>query len=434
MAPVKPLAYPPTTAPVSANWVLACGGLILFLSIGTRQGFGFFLLPVTTELGVGREQFAIAVATQYLAWGACGPIAGVLADTYGTARTLVAEALLYSTGLVAASIAQTAFGFGVSAGLLMGAGLGGASYGVVQSAVARVHAEHRRGTALGIVSAVGAFGQFALLFFTHQCIATLGWRSAMAAHAALVVLIVPLALALQSPLRLKDQIGSTAPANKTHPSYHKLLNTPDYRTVARGMVAAARTRSFWLLCTGFAFSGFQVMFTMTHLPAMLDDLKFERDVAIQALAAISFTSFLGSWLFSSLADHFKLQQLLAFVYALRAVFALAALLMPWTHVGLIAYFALLGFVWMSTIPLASAMAASLFGTRFMASIFSLVFLAHQIGGFFRTWLGGKVYDKTGSYQTTWIMISVMCAAGAVMALAIYQPNHPKNGLASVSLL
>lgn len=380
--------------------VLACGSLILFLSIGGRQGFGLFLPPITSELGVGRESFAIAIAVQYLVWGAAGPIAGVVADRFGAARTLITGGILYALGFLAASAAHDTAGLIGSAGLMIGLGLGGASYGVVHGVVGAAFTPERRGMALGVVGAATTIGQFLLLFVTQGLIEQLDWRGALAAHALLVALIVPLAI----PLRTKQ----------THSSEKK----------GGGVLAirqAAATPAFWLLCAGFAASGFQVMFTMTHLPAFVGDLGLPPALAVQALAVVSFFSFVGSWLFGYLADRFPKRKLLATIYFFRAVFALAAYFIKFSPNGLLFNFAMLGIVWLCTIPVASALTAELFGTRFMASLFSVIFFTHQIGGFFGTWLGGRFYDMTGSYGPMWLVTAAMCGAGSLLALLIRPP-------------
>ncbi len=389
--------------PSRSSIVLVCGSLILFLSIGGRQGFGLFLTPITSELGVGRESFAIAIAIQYLVWGAAGPIAGVVADRFGATRTLITGGIVYALGFIAASAAHDTAGLIGSAGFLIGLGLGGASYGVVHGVVGAAFPPERRGMALGVVGAATTIGQFLLLFVTQGLIEHLDWRGALAAHALLVALIVPLAI----PLRAKH-IPSSEKKGGGIPAIRQ----------------AAATPAFWLLCAGFAASGFQVMFTMTHLPAFVGDLGIPPALAVQALAVVSFFSFVGSWLFGYWADKLPKRKLLALIYFSRAVFALAAYFIKFSPNELLVYFAMLGIVWLCTIPVASALTAELFGTRFMASLFSVIFFTHQIGGFFGTWLGGRVYDVTGSYGPMWLLIAMLCGAGSLLALLIRTPVRP----------
>lgn len=403
---------------------LACGSFILFLSIGARQGFGLFLPQVTTELSFGREAFAFAVAVQYLVWGAFGPVCGVLADRFGPRRTVVVGGVLYAAGFALASQAGGSESFALSAGVLIGLGLGGASFGVVNSAVAKAVDPEQIGTALGVVAAATAFGQFILLFYTQISLDVLGWRGSMLAHSALVAPIAVLALGLE--LKAKTALRTSATGAR--------LTTPapegtDYLHCTSGLHAirqAAKTRNFWLLCAGFSFSGFQVMFTMTHLPAYVNDLGMDSQMAVNALAVVSFTSFFGSWLAGRLADQFSKYKLLSFIYAARAGFALLAFAFPPSKWSLLVYFAALGFFWMSTIPVASALTAELFGTRYLASIFSTVFFIHQIGGFAGTWLGGLVFDAFANYKPMWVAIVFLCGAGSLLSLAI-RPRTSAEG-------
>lgn len=374
--------------------VTLAGGMVLFVSVGARQGFGLFLVPLTHDLGFGRAAFASAIAVQYLVWGLAGPLAGMLADRCGTARVLVAAGVCYAAGFAFAAAVDGPTGFVAAAGVLIGLGLGGASFGVVHAAVAQAVTPARRGSALGAVGAITALGQFLLLFFTEQTIARFGWRGAFVAHALLAATIVPLAW----PLR-----GGHAPASSTA--------ADDAVPLARVL----RDRAFWLLAAGFAFSGLQVMFTMTHLPAFVADLHLAPADAVHALAAVSFFSFVGSWVCGRLADRIDPVRLLIAVYAARSLLAALMLVLRFTPAGLVVYFGVLGCVWMSTIPLAASVTAERYGTRHLAPVFGTVFLAHQLGGFTGTWVGGWLFDRIGSYQPMWALIAALCAAGALLA-------------------
>jgi predicted MFS family arabinose efflux permease len=369
------------------------GGALLFVSVGARQGFGLFLVPLTHDLGFARAAFASAIALQYLVWGVAAPLAGMLADRYSAARVLAAAGACYAAGFACAATIDSVAGFVGAAGVLVGLGLGGASFGVVHAAVAQRVPEARRGSALGTVGAITALGQFVLLFFSEAAIARFGWRGAFAAHALLVAVIVPLAW----PLR--GGRGAAAQAAASGEPLARVLRRP----------------AFWLLAAGFGFSGLQVMFTMTHLPAFVADLKLAPADAVHALAAVSFFSFVGSWAFGRLADRIDPVLLLLGIYVARALLAALATVLHFTPTGLVVYFSVLGVVWMSTIPLAGSITAQRFGTRYMASVFGTVFLAHQLGGFAGTWLGGWVFDRYGSYQPMWALIAALCGAGALLA-------------------
>lgn len=391
--------------------VLLPAGLLLFVSVGARQGFGLFLLPMAGDLGTTREAIATVIAVQYLVWGLAGPISGLIADRFGARPVLWAGAALYAAGFAWASIATDVPSLVASAGLAIGLGLGGANYGVVHGAVVRRIDIQSRGRALGAVNALTAAGQLLMLFATGALLQVLGWRDALAWHAMLVALIAPLAWWL-----------CRAPAHA-----HGLSERAETsRGAWPALRAALRLRNFWWLCAGFAVSGAQVMFTMTHLPAMLFDGSASSGLAMWALAAVSLSAFLGSLLFGWAADRYRASRLLALLYAFRALFALAWLGLPFEPAWVIGYFALLGLVWTSTIPVASALTASLFGSRYLASLFGAVFLAHQVGGFMGTWLGGHLFERWHSYTAMSWLLAAGCTIGALLALRIEEAQGLKR--------
>jgi len=387
--------------------VLVAGSLILFLSIGARQGFGLFMVPVTETLHIGREPFAFAVAMQYLVWGLAGPVGGMIADRWGAARVIATGGALYAFGYAASAILSNPALLPWTAGVAIGLGLGGASFGVVHGAVARAWPEHTRGRALGAVGSITALGQLLLLLATFASIETLGWRPAMWLHAGAVFLIVPLSLFLA---RSRSSVAVAAD-NGACPALR----------------LAARDNRFWLLCVGFSASGLQVMFTMTHLPAMYADFGLSSREAMLSLACLSLTTVGGSALFGRLCDRYSKSRLLAIIYIVRAISALVFLALPKTPLLLHAYFLVLGLFWMSTIPVASALTAELFGVRYLGTLFSVVFLAHQVGGSFGTWMAGRVFDATGSYVSMWSFVAGICAVAAVLAWRIDRPGLYKDG-------
>lgn len=381
--------------------VLAAGSAILFLSIGTRQGFGLLMGPVMADPGLTREQFSLAVATQYLVWGAGGPVAGVLAERLGARATLLAGGALYAVGLLLASLARSSAQFWWAAGLLVGLGLGGASFGVVHAVIARAWPEGRRGWALGIAGAATAAGQLCMLVFTQVTVTRLGWRVALAWHAAAVACIVVAAACLPS--------GRPQPAA---------------RVLASARAAPWRTRAFWAIALPFAASGFQVMATMTHLPAMVRDAGQGQVVALGALVAVSASAFFGQLLFGRLADRWPRQRVLAAVYAARALLSLVPPLLHPGAGGLVVLFVLLGLFWMSPIPLASALTAQVFGTRQLAAVFGTVFLFHQLGGFAGTFLAASLREATGSYDALWAAAALLCAIGGIVTARVRPRARP----------
>ena len=385
----------------TAPWLLiAAGGLVLFLSVGARQGFGLYFAPIHSELSLAREEFARAVAVQYLLWGMVGPVAGVLAERYSPKATLVVGGVLYTAGLVAASATQSANGLLLSVGALVGLGLGGASFGVVTAAVVQGTPRERRGAALGAIGALTALGQLLLLLYTEFTVQWLGWRGSLLATAALTIAIVPLSLLLPGPPAATPQA------------------TGDARQGWAAISHAVRQPSFWLMGFGFAFSGFHVMFTMTHAPAWFGDMGMSSSIAVQALGAISLTSFVGAWIWGRLCDRIRADKLLVVIYFARAAMAMLAAVLPFSPISVTVYFAVLGLFWMGTIPITSHLTSQLFGAQAMASVYGTVFLLHQAGGFAGTWLGGLVFDHHGSYQPMWCLIAALCLIGSALALAL----------------
>jgi MFS family permease len=387
--------------------VLAAGSLILFLSIGARQGFGLFMVPLTETLHIGREPFAFAVAIQYLVWGLAGPIGGMIADRWGAARVIATGGVLYAFGYAASATLSNPALLPWTAGMAIGLGLGGASFGVVHGAVAKAWPEDARGRALGIVGSITALGQLLLLLATFASIETVGWRSAMWLHAGAVFLIVPLSMFLS-----RGRLNVVASAdNGAWPALR----------------LAARDSRFWLLCVGFSASGLQVMFTMTHLPAIYADFGLSSRDAMLSLACLSLSTVGGSALFGRLSDGYSKSRLLAIIYIVRAFSALVFLILPKTPIVLHGYFLVLGLFWMSTIPVASALTAELFGVRYLGTLFSVVFLAHQVGGSLGTWMAGRVFDATGSYASMWTSVAGICAVAALLAWRIDPRGIYKDG-------
>lgn len=407
--------------------VLLAACAILFLSIGARQGFGLLMAPTLADASLTRGQFSLAVATQYLVWGLASPVAGLLADRWGARRTLAAGGALYVLGWVAASLSQGPQAFWWSAGVMIGLGLGGASFGVVHAVVAAAFPPQRRATALGRVGAATALGQLLMLLFTDWSLNAFNWREAMLWHAVAVAGIVIASYFMQGagvagsrPKHRADGPGAASPAHpsgRTYPSAPSGLSHPSAPSGLSALAGALRSRRFWLLALPFAFSGFQVMATMTHLPALVADLSFPADTALSALVAVSATAFAGSWALGRLADRYRGPIVLACVYAVRAVLAFVLAFCPLTPAGLVVLFLVTGLFWMSPIPLSSALCAQWFGTKKLASIFSAMFFFHQLGGFAGTWLAALVRNSTQSYRPMWLVAGCLCALGALLVAA-----------------
>lgn len=374
-------------------WILLGGSLILALSLGVRHGFGLFLPPMSAEFGWGREVFAFAIALQNLIWGLAQPFTGALADRFGVARAVLVGAALYTVGLLLMAGADSPTSLSLSAGLLIGLGLSGTSFSVILGAVGRAVAPEKRSMAMGIASAAGSFGQFAMLPGTLGLIGWLGWSSALLALGMLIALMMPLALMLRS--------GPPAP-----------VTTPR-QSLGEALREAIAHPGFRLLSLGFFVCGFQVVFIGVHLPAYLVDQQLPAIAGTTVLALVGLFNVVGTYTAGWLGGCYSKPKLLTALYLLRAVVISAFFFTPLTLWTAYAFGIAMGLLWLSTVPLTNGTVATLFGVRNLSMLGGIVFLFHQLGSFCGGWLGGWVYDRTGSYDLVWqisIVLSLMAAA------------------------
>jgi predicted MFS family arabinose efflux permease len=379
-------------------FVLLAAGLILMLALGTRQGFGLFLQPMCSALGWGRETFSAAIALQNLVWGLAQPFTGMVADRYGAARVTAVGGLLYSLGLVMMAYSTTGPALDVSAGLLIGLGLSGASFGVVLGVVGRAVPPERRTAALGLVGAGGSIGQFVMLPYGQLLISQVGWFNALLLLAASAFLIVPLAAAFAS----KAGVARGGPQ----------------QPIAAALREAGRHKGFWLATVSFAVCGFQTVFIMTHMPAYLVDRGSTAVEGMTALAIIGLANIAGSLGAGVLGDRYSKKHVLVWIYAVRAVAIAAFIAAPPSPTVTWAFAVVLGLTWLGTVPLTNALVAQIFGVQYLSTLFSIAFLGHQIGGFLGAWLGGYVFDATGSYLGVWMIALAASVVAAVMCLPI----------------
>jgi predicted MFS family arabinose efflux permease len=383
----------------SALLVLVAAGLILMLSIGTRQGFGLFLHPMCSALGWGRETFSAAIALQNLVWGLAQPFTGMIADRYGAARVTAVGGLLYALGLVMMAYSTTGPALDVSAGLLIGLGLSGASFGVVLGVVGRAVPPERRTAALGLVGAGGSIGQFVMLPYGQLLISQFGWFNALLVLAASAFLIVPLAAAFASKAAVARSGGQQQP-------------------IASALREAGRHKGFWLATVSFAVCGFQTVFIMTHLPAYMVDRGATALEGMTALAIIGFANIAGSIGAGILGDRYSKKHVLGWIYAVRAVAIAAFIAVPPSPAVTWTFAVVLGLTWLGTVPLTNALVAQIFGVQYLSTLFSIAFLGHQIGGALGAWLGGYVFDATGSYFGVWMIAIAASVVAAAMCLPI----------------
>ncbi len=372
------------------NWrtplvVLVCGGLIVTLSMGVRHGFGLFLQPITTDLSLTRQNFAFSLGIQSLMWGLAQPFVGMIADRFGAARVLLVGAILYVSGLLFMSHAHSALGLSMSAGVLIGLGLSGSTFSVVFGAVGRAVTPAFRSKALAIVGAAGSFGQFVMVPTTHGLIAGWGWATALLILAGMAALMVPLA----SGLAEYSDHGSGA-ANVQ-------------QSIAQALREAFAHNGFKLLTLGYFVCGFQVVFIGVHLPSYILDKGLSAKDGMIALALIGLFNVIGSYSWGSMGAYYTKKNLLALIYLLRAVVIAIFLLVPISPLSVYVFAAGIGLLWLGTVPLTSAVVAQIFGVKYLSMLSGFVFLSHQLGSFLGAWLGGYVFDKTGSYQLVWLI-------------------------------
>lgn len=386
-----------------ADWrtptvVLVCGGLILTLGMGIRHGFGLFLAPMTGDLHWGRETFALALAVQNLVWGATQPFAGVLADKYGSARVVLGGTLLYVLGLALMAHPGAPWQFVVSAGVLIGSGLSGVTFTLIMSVVGRAYPPEKRSMALGIAAAAGSFGQFAMLPVTQTLLSHVGWYGALIALSAIGVLMAPLAAAMVEK-------------RATHAAAFK-------QSAGEAMKEALGHRGYVLLTIGFFVCGFQVVFVGVHLPAYLADHGLAPHVAVTALALIGLFNIFGTYTTGWLGSRVPKRYILSAIYFARAVVIALFVWLPLSAASVYAFAVALGLLWLSTVPPTNGIVAQVFGVRYMAMLSGFTFFSHQIGSFLGAWLGGRLYDATGSYDIVWYLSIALGIVAGVLNLPI----------------
>lgn len=382
-------------------FIIGAGGLVLALALGIRHSMGLYLQPVSLTHDWGREIFGFAIALQNLIWGLAQPLTGAIADRLGAGRVIFAGGALYALGLAVMATTADPVIFNVGVGVLIGLGLSGTGFSVVFGVVARHVPAHRRSLAFGIVGACGSFGQFAMLPVGHMLLGAGDWVFAITVLAVTMAAMLPLAFVLSGrPAATAIGIG------------------PGWRSSLR---EAMRHRGFLLLVLGFMVCGFHTMFIPTHLPAYLSDSGLGARDGMIALALIGAFNVVGSYLCGWLGGHFRKKYLLAWIFAIRAVALTAFVLLPVSVVTVYLMAIIMGLTWLGTVPLTSGLVADIFGPRYVGMLFGIAFLGHQIGSFLGAWLGGALFDLTGSYSIMW----GLSIALAVIAAAVHLPINDR---------
>lgn len=388
--------------------ILMAGSFVTAVSLGARSTMGVFLDPISQGLDLGTSTFALSVAIQNLIWGLGQPVAGAVADRYGSVRVLLVGAAVYAIGLLVVANASTGLELHLGAGLIMGVGLAAASFSVVLAALGRLVPPERRSMALGVATAFGSVGQFILVPVSQYLITTAGWRVSMGFMAAVVAAIV----VAVGPLKTRSAAPSPDPSSPAGPE------DEGDETLRQVLARAGRHRSYLLLNAGFFVCGFHVTFIGVHLPKHLEDVGQPASVATWALAAIGLFNIVGSFTAGALGQRRSKTRLLSIIYGARAVTFLVLLLLPPSAGAAFLFAALMGLFWLATVPLTSGVVLGQFGVRHAGTLFGLVFFSHQVGAFIGSWGGGAVRDATGSYAGWWWTSVALAVAAAVIHLFI----------------
>lgn len=379
--------------------ILFCGGMILTIALGVRHNFGLYLQPMTADLGIGREAFAFAIAIQNLLYGISQPVTGLIADRYGTARVLIGGALLYALGLCLMSVSSTGMELTLSAGLLIGVSLGCSGFSIVFGVIGRAVPPEKRSVALGIAGAAGSFGQFAMLPYGQWLINQVGWHQALVILALTVLVIIPLSSAL-----VEDKKAQAATLHK--------------QSVGEALREAAGHRGYVLLCLGYTVCGFQLLFIAVHFPAYLVDQKMTPETGMLGLALIGFFNMIGSYAWGWLGGRHTKKYLLSALYLLRSIAIAVFIMLPVTPLSVYLFASVIGFLWLGTVPLTGGLIAHVFGVKYLSTLTGIAFLFHQIGSFAGVWIGGYVFDATGSYTIMWLLTIGMGIVAALLNLPI----------------
>ena len=385
--------------------IILCGCLISLIGFGPRSAFGFFLTPMSSANGWGRDVFALAFALQNLLWGIGQPFAGAVADRFGMVRVLSVGALLYAAGLALMAYTTSPLTLQVTAGVLVGFGLSGCSFNLVIAAFGKLLDERYRMLAIGAGTAAGSFGQFLFAPFGVALIDGTGWQNALLIFSGMLLLIVPMAFALATP---RSESKPMSPSAISPQSLKSALSE------------AFAHRSYVFLVLGFFTCGFQLAFITLHLPSYLIDRGLSAQIGGWTLATIGLFNIIGSISVGWLSNIYPRRYLLALNYLLRAVFIAAFVLLPASPVTTLIFGAGMGLLWLSTVPPTSGLVSLMFGTRWLATLYGFVFFSHQVGGFLGAWMGGLLYERTGSYDIVWWLAVLFGILSALINLPIVE--------------
>ncbi|MCC6888216.1 MAG: MFS transporter [Hyphomicrobiales bacterium] len=399
--------------------IVACGCAIATLSYGPRSSFGFFMAPMTVEHGWGRDVFALSVAMQTLIYGMAQPFSGAIADKFGTIPVVIAGAILYASGVYMMAQATTPGQLYLTSGVLIGFGLTGCSFNLIISSFGKLLPESWRSIAFGAGTAAGSFGQFLFSPLGVSLIDAFGWKATLEIFSGLLLLIIPLSLAVATSGQ--DARGKAGPA---------VADAVPGQSFRQALKEAFGHRSFVLLVLGYFTCGFQLNFVTLHLPSYLIDRGLSAEVGGWTLGVIGLANIVGALLSGYLSGRMPKRYILAFIYSTRALAVVFLITMPASPAVALIYGAVTGLLWLSSVPPTSGLVAVMFGTRWLAMLIGITFLSHQIGGSLGVYLGGALYEATGSYNVIWWLGVVFGVLSALINLPIVEKPVPRPNPAS----
>jgi MFS family permease len=375
--------------------VLVAGCIVAIINFGVRSTFGLFTVPISEAHQWPREVFSLAVAIQNLVWGIATPLAGMMADRFGSARVLMTGAVIYAIGVVVMATSSNPLVFHLGGGILVGVGIALSSFSIVMAALGRIVPPEKRSWAFGLATASGSLGQFIFAPFAAALLSAYGWQNALYVLAASSLGIILFAL----PLMVQNTSRSTAVAGETDLSMGQAISK------------AFGERSYVLLTSGFFVCGFQLAFITVHLPPYLAEHGISKEMAGLAMGLIGLFNIGGRG-----EKHMPL----SIIYLARSAAVVAFITLPITPVTTLIFTATMGFLWLSTVPLTMGLVTVMFGTRYMATLYGFVFLSHQVGSFLGVWLGGRLYDLYGNYDIVWWMGVALGVFAAIVHLPIIE--------------
>ena len=371
--------------PISSQvmFIIAAGCIISLVGFGVRSSFGLFLEPLTTAHGWSRQTFGLALAIQNLMWGIGVPFAGALADRFGAKPILVGGSIVYALGIWGMANAETGTQFHLYAGFVTGLGVAFTAFSLALAVIARAVGPERRSLALGIGTAAGSLGQVVFSPLALAYISAFGWHTALILLSMTTLIIIPAAILLpKGPASASEVIGNE-------------------QTFKQAMHEAFSHKGYMLLTTGFFVCGFHVAFITVHFPAYVTDLGLSRQTGAIAISLVGLFNIFGAYMSGVVGQRWSKKSGLASIYFVRSITITALLLAPKTELTIYLFAMAMGLLWLSTVPLTTGIVGQVFGTRYMATLFGIVFFSHQLGSFSGVWLGGFLHDRTGSYDAVW---------------------------------